>query len=179
MQMSDFDSGTQGVRRARRSPTRVVIARAAAGAVLIAAVLVALPLIGGKNGNPLGRGGTAYAAGGLKPLTTCDAVLQYFKDQAADYLIQRAGGGGVAEAGGGRAGPGADSARTADESGPPQAHSTTNVQEAGVDEPDIVKTDGNRIVAVAQQRVHLVGVNGDKLRLRKTLPDTMVRNVFL
>ena len=58
-------------------------------------------------------------------------------------------------------------------------YSKTNVQEAGVDEPDIVKTDGNRIVAVARARVHLVGVNGGKLTLRKTLPDTMVRNVFL
>ena len=55
----------------------------------------------------------------------------------------------------------------------------TNVQEAGVDEPDIVKTDGNRIVAVAQARVHLVALDGGKMTLRKTLPDTMVRNVFL
>ena len=59
------------------------------------------------------------------------------------------------------------------------AHSTTNVQEAGVDEPDIVKTDGNRIVAVAQDRVHLIGSSGGKMTLRKTLPDTTARNVFL
>ena len=42
-----------------------------------------------------------------------------------------------------------------------------------------MKTDGNRIVAVAQARVHLVAVNSGKMTLRKTLPDTMVRNVFL
>ena len=107
--MSDFDAGAgeaadtgrqQRGRSARRSPARVAIPRVVAGAVLIAAVLVALPLVGGRNGTPVGKGGTAYAAGGLKPLATCDAVLQYFKDQAADYLIERASGGGGPDAGG-------------------------------------------------------------------------------
>ncbi|GLW96256.1 beta-propeller domain-containing protein [Microtetraspora sp. NBRC 16547] len=36
----------------------------------------------------------------------------------------------------------------ADQATPEQAHSTTNVQEAGVDEPDLVKTDGKRVVTV-------------------------------
>ena len=40
--------------------------------------------------------------------------------------------------------------------------SSTNVQVAGVDEPDIVKTDGNRILAVAQGRLHYVDVSGDQ-----------------
>ena len=39
--------------------------------------------------------------------------------------------------------------------------STTNVQEVGVDEPDIVKTDGKRIVAVSDQRVYVIDVTGD------------------
>ena len=73
----------------------------------------------------------------------------------------------------------ADSSGTTAESASTTPYSTTNVQEAGVDEPDIVKTDGNRIVAVAQARVRLVGLDGGKMTLRKTLPDTMVRNVFL
>ena len=46
------------------------------------------------DGTPLGGAGTAYAAGALKPFSTCDTVLQYFKDQAPEYLIDRAGGGG-------------------------------------------------------------------------------------
>src|SRR4030095_14480158 len=74
----------------------------------------------------------------------------------------------------------ADSSSTTAEAGSTApAHSTTNVQEAGVDEPDIVKTDGKRIVAVAQARVHLVGLDGGKKTLRKTLPDTMGLHVFL
>ena len=40
--------------------------------------------------------------------------------------------------------------------------SGTNVQVVGVDEPDIVKTDGNRILAVAQGRLHYVDVSGDQ-----------------
>ena len=178
--MSDFDS--RG--RAQRSPARVAIPRAVGAAVLIAGVVVALPLGGGGGGTPLGRNGTAYAlTGTLKPFDTCDTVLQYFKDQAPEYLIERAGGGvanatedagiPVSRAAGPQRGSGDESA------GMPQTHSTTNIQEAGVDEPDIVKTDGNRIVAVAQARVHLVGLNAGKMTLRKTLPDTAARNVFL
>lgn len=67
---------------------------------------------------------------------------------------------------------GAESAGSAPE------HSATNIQEAGVDEPDIVKTDGRRIVAVAQGRVHLISSTGGRLTLQKTLPGTTARNVF-
>jgi uncharacterized secreted protein with C-terminal beta-propeller domain len=204
--MSDFDSRARkaadavlhqiagntthhetGIRRAQRSPARVAIPSAVAAAVLIGAVVIALPL-GGGSGTALGGGGAAFAlTGALKPFNTCDSVLQYFKDQAPEYLIEGAGGAATADGAGVPARRSGvpeqsrdSSSRTGAESGStPPGYSTTNVQEAGVDEPDIVKTDGNRIVAVAQARVHLVGLNGGKMTLRKTLPDTMVRNVFL
>ena len=203
--MSDFDSRARkaadavrrqiventahhetGIRRAQRSPARVAIPSAVAAAVLIGAVMIGLP---GGGGTGLGGGGAAFAlTGPLKPFDTCDTVLQYFKEQAPEYLIERARGGAMAtdEAGGPvRRTGGPDQSRDsasgtgAEPASTPPVYSKTNVQEAGVDEPDIVKTDGNRIVAVARARVHLVGVNGGKLTLRKTLPDTMVRNVFL
>jgi uncharacterized secreted protein with C-terminal beta-propeller domain len=207
--MSDFDSRARkaadsvrqqiagnplhdekGIRRAQQSRARTIVPSAvAAAAVLIVGVAVALPR-GGDPGTPSGGGSTAFAlAGVLKPFNTCDTVLEYFKDQAPEYLIERARGGvaTTTEAGAPerttavpRQGRAADSSGTTVESADaPPEHSTTNVQEAGVDEPDIVKTDGNRIVAVAQARVHLVGLDGGKMTLRKTLPDTMVRNVFL
>ena len=44
--------------------------------------------------------------------------------------------------------------------------SSTNVQVAGVDEPDIVKTDGNRILAVAQGALHYVDVSGSQPEYR-------------
>ena len=43
-------------------------------------------------------------------------------------------------------------------------YSTTNIQEAGVDEPDIVKTDGQRIVALVENRLHVLKANSGELR---------------
>ncbi|MEU5694480.1 beta-propeller domain-containing protein [Actinosynnema sp. NPDC020468] len=50
----------------------------------------------------------------------------------------------------------AKSAPTAGERAPD--HSTTNVHEAGVDEPDLVKTDGTRVVSVVDGAVRVVDV---------------------
>jgi Beta propeller domain len=41
-------------------------------------------------------------------------------------------------------------------------YSTTNVQEQGVDEPDIVKTDGEKIVALANGKLRVVVLGKDK-----------------
>jgi uncharacterized secreted protein with C-terminal beta-propeller domain len=178
----------KGIRRAQRSPARAaLIPSAVAVAVfIITGVVIALPG-GGDNRTELGAEGAPYAmAGALQPFNTCDTVLQYFKDQAPEYLIERAGGSkaasrtanaGAAEPQPGRAND--SSSTTTESANQVPEHSTTNVQEAGIDEPDIVKTDGNRIVAVASAKVHLVGLDGGKMTLRKTLPDPMVRNVFL
>ncbi|HVL96901.1 MAG TPA: beta-propeller domain-containing protein [Solirubrobacteraceae bacterium] len=54
----------------------------------------------------------------------------------------------------------------------PQAgsdYSTTNVQEAGIDEPDIVKTDGSTVFAVAGRTLRAVDVRGTSPRLADTL----------
>lgn len=48
-------------------------------------------------------------------------------------------------------------------------YSTTNVQEVGIDEPDIVKTDGERIFAIAQGRLYYVDVSTARPRLRGSL----------
>jgi uncharacterized secreted protein with C-terminal beta-propeller domain len=52
-------------------------------------------------------------------------------------------------------------------SGP--SFSATNVQEAGVDEPDIVKTDGKRVFAVQGAKIHAVDVTGAQPTLVGTL----------
>ncbi len=51
------------------------------------------------------------------------------------------------------AAPTTDSATTAPAA---EEFSTTNVQEAGIDEPDLVKTDGRRIYAIAQGSLHVL-----------------------
>ena len=58
------------------------------------------------------------------------------------------------ESGGGRSGP--------DFSG-------TNVQEAGVDEPDVVKTDGRRVVAITAETLRILDVTGPGPRALGTL----------
>jgi inhibitor of cysteine peptidase len=46
-----------------------------------------------------------------------------------------------------------------------KSHSETNVQVEGVDEGDIVKTDGNRIYIASYQTFKVIEVEGDKLEL--------------
>src|SRR5687768_15399561 len=48
-------------------------------------------------------------------------------------------------------------------------YSGTNVQEEGVDEPDLVKTDGNTLFAVANGKLNAVDVSDPKPRLLDTL----------
>lgn len=50
-----------------------------------------------------------------------------------------------------------------------QDFSTTNVQEVGVDEPDIVKTDGTKILAIAQGRLHYIDVSSGEPVLTDTV----------
>ncbi len=178
---NDAPNDKRGIRRAQRPVRRWVVPSAAA--VLVAAVAIATPgLIGG--GNPTGSGGAYAAAAQLKPFGDCDAVLRYFVDQAPDHLIERArqsgaNSGGAASRGGvvPAPAPAEDSTGAARREAP--THSTTNLQEVGVDEPDLIKTDGNRIVAVARGRVHLIEVKDGRMTRRKTLPVTDVSNLFL
>ncbi|GAA0228749.1 beta-propeller domain-containing protein [Saccharothrix mutabilis subsp. mutabilis] len=58
---------------------------------------------------------------------------------------------------------------------PPQTqqgkeHSTTNVHEQGVDEPDLVKTDGNRVVSVVDGKLRVVDVASRALTGTLDLP---------
>ncbi|MEA3502076.1 MAG: beta-propeller domain-containing protein [Actinomycetota bacterium] len=45
----------------------------------------------------------------------------------------------------------------------------TNLQEAGVDEPDLVKTDGRRIVAVSGSTLYVLDIDGDRLTLEGSI----------
>jgi uncharacterized secreted protein with C-terminal beta-propeller domain len=184
----------EGLRRAQRPPARGALRLAVAASILIGAVAIGVPVVrgglatggdsaasgggvtsGGEGAASSGDGAAFALTGPLRPFPTCDSVLQYFKDQAPEDLIARVGRGMVAtsEDRASASGAGAESAASSPE------HSETNIQEAGVDEPDVVKTDGNRIVAVAQGRVHLISSERGELTRQKTLPGTSARNVFL
>lgn len=48
-------------------------------------------------------------------------------------------------------------------------HSNTNVQEAGVDEPDLVKTDGQRMYSLSRGVLRILDVSGEKAQLTDRL----------
>ncbi|HEV7806593.1 MAG TPA: beta-propeller domain-containing protein [Solirubrobacteraceae bacterium] len=61
--------------------------------------------------------------------------------------------------------PSAPPSAAAGESKAAPSFSSTNVQEAGVDEPDVVKTDGRRVFAIVDGRLNALDVSGDTPKL--------------
>jgi uncharacterized secreted protein with C-terminal beta-propeller domain len=129
---------------------------AAALAGVAAAALAAGSATGG------GSAHDARAPTGLRPFGSCPELLGYVKANAlklvGPYGIPTTGAPG---------GSLADAVRTA----APAAgdFSQTNVQEAGVDEPDLVKTDGSRVFAVARGKLQAVDVGSGRPRLLGSL----------
>ena len=81
-------------------------------------------------------------------------------DEADDAMEAEAPAEEAASDVAGAPAPGNDAAATEGD-GDDGRFSTTNVQVEGVDEPDIVKTDGDRILAITDDRLHLALVSDD------------------
>ena len=106
-------------------------------------------------------------AASLTPFDSCQPFLRHVKANALDmvgpwglegeFYPEMLESSGVL-----RAGP--EIAVDSADSSPEVAHSSTNIQEVGVDEPDIVKTDGKRIVAIVDGELRVVDATGDRLR---------------
>ncbi|WP_157987499.1 beta-propeller domain-containing protein [Jiangella endophytica] len=102
---------------------------------------------------------------GLTSFDACEDVLDHLKDEARDRVGPWGLGGNemIAYAADGAARvDGAESFAAEDSGGqaPAQPHSATNVQEAGVDEPDIAKTDGRLLVTAAGGDLRIIDVTG-------------------
>src|SRR6185437_1028962 len=106
---------------------------------------------------------------------SCPDMLAYAKAQAGKFVGPYGFGGrpivdklvpGVANSA-----VGAASSARASDSTPTQGvdYSGTNVQETGVDEPDIVKTNGNTLFAIAGGQLQSVDVSGKTPKLLATL----------
>lgn len=82
--------------------------------------------------------GTPQSGGGLRPFGSADELLQYFKEQATARQRNAFWGPGLPVPGA------ADDAAEGDgqAGGGEQDYTTTNLQEAGVDEGDVFKSDG-------------------------------------
>ncbi|WP_049562371.1 beta-propeller domain-containing protein [Nonomuraea sp. SBT364] len=108
---------------------------------------------------------TQLGAVRLVAYSDCDDLLAGLREKAAANVGPWGFGGGYALF------KADDQAATARESKVAQTpdHSTTNVHEAGVDEPDLVKTDGNRVFTV----------NGGTLRVIDTATKKVTGSVDL
>lgn len=138
--------------------------------------------------SPRGRvpGPEAVAApGALVQFDQCDAFLDYVISHAVDIVGPYGLDPHVGwEAfGGGRGLAGEDGSTVTTQAGSAAApdFSDTNVQVEGVDEPDIVKTDGERIVVLAEGDLIVVDVTGQApVEIgRLEVGDLSVQNLFL
>jgi uncharacterized secreted protein with C-terminal beta-propeller domain len=119
--------------------------------------------------------GAAPKAGRLISFRSCPDLLNYAKSHATPYVnaygFGRAVGVAVGVGAKGAAPSVAASSAASADSTPQQGidYSGTNVQEIGVDEPDIVKTNGNTLFAVAGNQLNAVDVGGSQPKLLGTL----------
>jgi uncharacterized secreted protein with C-terminal beta-propeller domain len=102
----------------------------------------------------------------LQAFSSCAAYLGYVKAQAAPFVTAY-GLGLPVGIGIGPKVPAVPSANAAPQQG--VDYSGTNVQEAGVDEPDIVKTNGATLFAVENGSLEAVDVGGGRTKLLDTL----------
>ena len=141
---------------------------------------------GGENGSGDNEGGSGEGGDGtpeptvvlddiellaaLRNFNQCSELLDYLRTEAGKrvgpYGLDDDGGFGFpvplrAEAMEESAMADADASAPAAQGGD-GGFSSTNVQVVGVDEPDIVKTDGSRILAVARGALHYVDVSGSQ-----------------
>jgi hypothetical protein len=111
------------------------------------------------------------ASNALVPFDACDAFLDYLIPHALEAVGPYGLGdgwidpwmrGGVVMEDMAVAAEAAPDAGGNDGGSTTPSYSTTNLQEVGVDEPDLVKTDGERIVALTEGRLIVVDVTGDE-----------------
>ncbi len=145
--------------------------------------------IGGSTRPPIEATPVSY---GLQAFNACDDFLDYVKEHAVemvgpwgfeygywgpvfrgvDLAVEEVAAS--ADDGGGATAPGTSPRLGVDYSG-------TNIQELGVDEPDIIKTDGTRIVATAGNVLYVIDVTGEEPRLagQTTLDVGWASDMFL
>lgn len=125
---------------------------------------------------------TAMAEGALVQFDACETFLDYVISHAVDLVGPYGFEGSPVYS------PAADGAMLsereaaeADDGGALSTYSGTNVQVEGVDEPDMVKTDGERIVLLSEGELIVVDVTGDEpVEIGRVRADDLsVQSLFL
>lgn len=160
-----------------------VLRAGAAGLALVAALSTLAACSGDADSGAADR---AVPPGSyrLVAFDTCDEALKALRDAYSasaqnGYAYGGMGGGGVAQdAAGAGAAPnaagaagasGAEKSAVAPEAAQPE-YSGTNTHELGVDEPDIVKTDGKRIVTVMDGTLRIIDARTRRFTASLDLP---------
>ena len=133
--------------------------------VLSTAVLLVIGMSGGAESGPLLPLATSEAAGkapGLVDFQSCSGLGKYLRKHRAQ------GGGPVYPVGVGAGSEAGDSGGPKAPSAPPSA-TGTNVQEAGIDEPDTVKSADSAILVLAGGDLHAVVTGPDGPTVTDTL----------
>jgi uncharacterized secreted protein with C-terminal beta-propeller domain len=117
----------------------------------------------------------------LVAFSSCDEFLSYVKQHGIEQVTPNGLPGQGWTPWAMRGDAVAEAAEAAPPAVPGVDYSTTNIQTAGVDEPDIVKTDGRLMVALAQGKLFVLDVTGPKPELRGTLTlgDVWIRDLVL
>ncbi len=145
------------------------------GLLAALAVLLVATLAGGADRSAVevaraattAEAGAAAKAGRLVAFGSCGALLGHAKSQAKRFVGPWGFGGSLAADTVGRpATPSAARAATPEQG---VDYSGTNVQEEGVDEPDLVKTNGTTLFTVAGGKLNAVDVATGTPRLLDTL----------
>jgi uncharacterized secreted protein with C-terminal beta-propeller domain len=92
----------------------------------------------------------------LVSYSSCDDMLAGLRENAVKNVGPWGFGGGIMPYGRTAMAEDTDAAAKSDTGGKAPEHSTTNVHEAGADEPDLVKTDGNRVLTVHQGTLRII-----------------------
>lgn len=144
--------------------------------LIVAALLVAVAV-------PAGDAQAARKRVRLTAFSSCAGLIQYARSHAPKLVpapMPVLGGGG--DEGGGAPRPAAPRAPAPVTEGQGQGDSsTTNVQEQGVDEPDVVKSDGSRVFAVTGGALHAIDARASTPRLLRSLrlPDGWSHELLL
>src|ERR687897_2776900 len=188
--------------RTRGTALRATTIAAATAIVLITACSTDSGGTGGPGGQaarPERQLPVLQLASSLRRLDSCDDVRTWAHDELAprvgaygfpgggfgiegDIAVERAETEGVAGSGDDAALSSGTPASTAERAAADKAasgdggvpgFSDTNVQVEGVDEPDIVKTDGERMLTVANGRLYLASAGRNRIVDSVALPETM------
>ncbi|MDT7725397.1 MAG: hypothetical protein QOI21_1973 [Actinomycetota bacterium] len=125
--------------------------------------LAVVVVVGGSgfNARPAGQPVVTEEVAGAAKLVafdSCETALDQLRDAARPLVGPYGLGGGDVMTMTDGAVPAAGTAKEAAPQAPAQDHSATNNHETGADEPDLVKTDGRRLITVAGGRLRVLDI---------------------